>query len=113
MLYTTGNNWNCVFACLQDSLTCFDIWCMRNNMVLNVSKSKCLVIGGRHKLSSNVDYEHKLVVRNISLDYVKKFLYLGMYLESEMALNPFDITCKKVGIEQNQNLGENSETYNH
>ena len=60
MLYTTGNNWKRVFACLQDSLTSFDIWCMQNNMVLNVSKSKCLVIGSRHKLSSNVDYEHNL-----------------------------------------------------
>ena len=96
MLYTTGNNWNRVFACLQDSLTSFDSWCMRNNMVLNVSKSKCLVIDSRHKLLTNVDYEHKLVVRNISLDYVKKFLYLVVYLDSEMALTPLVSHVKKM-----------------
>ena len=36
---------------LQTSLGNFDSWCSNNNMVLNVSKSTCLVIGSRHKLN--------------------------------------------------------------
>ena len=34
----------------------FDNWCLENSMVLNISKSKCLIIGSRNKLSK-VDYE--------------------------------------------------------
>ena len=42
MLYCTGNNWLHVFNKLQHGLINFDTWCVRNSMVLNVSKSKCL-----------------------------------------------------------------------
>ena len=40
----------------------------------------------RYKLN-NIDYGPKLNVRNISLEYVKKFCYLGVYLDSEMTLS--------------------------
>ena len=97
MLYTTANNWNHVYARLQESLSHFDGWCMQNNMVLNVSKSKCLVIGSRQKLSRiDYKYNHKLDVRNISLEYVKKFLYLGIYLDCEMSLSPLISHVKKI-----------------
>ena len=76
MLYTSGNNWNNVYDCLQQSLSNFDMWCMQNDMVLNVSKSKCLCIGSRHKLRG-IDYERRLSVCNIYLDYVKKLLLPG------------------------------------
>ena len=94
-IYTTANNWNHVYARLQESLSNFDGWCMQNNMVLNVSKSRCLVIGSRQKLS-RIDYNHKLNVRNISLEYVKKFLYLGIYLDCEMSLSPLVSHVKKI-----------------
>ena len=55
-----------VYDHLQSSLANFDMWCMQNNMVLNVSKSKCLIIGSMHKLG-NIDYDCKLNIRNISL----------------------------------------------
>ena len=57
----------------------FDDWCKNNNMVLNVSKSKCLIIGSRHELQI-IDYDVKLNVGDILLEYVKKFSYLGHYL---------------------------------
>ena len=50
ILHCTGNNWPQVFNWLQQGLTNFDAWCVRNSMVLNVSKSKCLVVGSRTKL---------------------------------------------------------------
>ena len=58
MLYCTGNNWLHVFNKLQHGLINFDTWCVRNNMVLNVSKSKCLAIGSRTKLSY-IDYNER------------------------------------------------------
>ena len=56
------------------SLVNFDTWCRHNNRVLNVSKSKCLAISSRHKLRS-IDYDAKLSVCDIALEYVKKFCY--------------------------------------
>ena len=64
MLYCTGNNWLHVFNKLQHGLINFDTWCVLNSMVLNVSKSKCLAIGSRTKLS-RIDYTERLGVRDI------------------------------------------------
>ena len=95
ILYSTGNNWSQVHNCLQSGLRGFDEWCCNNSMVLNVSKSKCLIIASRNKLS-NINYDLKLHVRNITLDFVKKFSYLGVYLDSEMILQPLISHVKKI-----------------
>ena len=47
ILYTVGNNWNQVRACLQVGLIGFDDWCRNNSMVLNISKSKCLLVASK------------------------------------------------------------------
>ena len=36
-----------------------------------------------------IDYQNRLMVRDIALEYVKRFCYLGVYLDSEMSLSPF------------------------
>ena len=61
ILYTTGNNWSQVHAKLQLGLHGFDTWCRNNSMVLNISKSKCLLISNRNKLSK-INYDVKLHV---------------------------------------------------
>ena len=94
ILYTTGNNWDQVHNRLQQGLLNFDSWCLKNSMILNISKSKCLIIGCRHKLS-NIDYGLKLHVRNTTLEFVKKFCYLGVLLDSEMTLQPLVSHVKK------------------
>ena len=95
ILYTTGNTWNQVHACLQRGLNGFDEWCHKSSTVLNISKSKCLLIASRNKLC-NINYELKLQIRNTSLDFVKKFVYLGVYLDSEMLIQPLMSHVKKV-----------------
>ena len=64
-------------------------------MVLNVSNSKCLIIGSRHELQI-IDYDVKLNVGDILLEYVKKFCYLGNYLDREMTLSSLVSYVKKV-----------------
>ena len=64
-------------------------------MILNISKSKCLIIGNRNKLLK-IDHDLKLNVRNTSLDFVKKFSYLGVLLDSEMTLQPLLSHVKKI-----------------
>ena len=95
VLYSSANKWTHLRTCLQSSLGNFDTWCKNNNMVLNVSKSKCLIIGSRHKLRT-VDYAVKLNVSDILLEYVKKCCYLGIGLDSEMILSPLVSHVKKV-----------------
>ena len=87
ILYCSGNNWPNVFNKLQLGLNNFDTWCVRNSMVLNVPKSKCLAIGSRTKLF-RIDYEQKLSVSGTVLEYVRTCCYLGMFLDSEMTLTP-------------------------
>ena len=64
-------------------------------MVLNVSKSKCLIIGSRHELRI-INYDVKLNVGDILPEYVKHFCYLGYYLYSEMTVSPLVSHVKKV-----------------
>ena len=59
-------------------------------MVLNVSKSKCLIIGSRHELQI-IYYDVKLKVGDILLEYVKKFC-----LDREMTLSSLVSHVKKV-----------------
>ena len=95
ILYATGNTWNQVHARLQRGLFGFDEWCLNNSMVLNIAKSKCLIIGSGNKLSK-IDYDLKLNVRNTTLDFVNFFLYLGVYLDAEMTLQPLISHVKKI-----------------
>ena len=77
----------------------FDDWCKNNNMVLNVSISECLIIGSRRELQI-IDYDVKLNVGDILLEYVNKFCYLGNYLYREMTLISTRFACKKGCIKQ-------------
>ena len=56
-----------MFDRLQQGLVNFYNWCRIDSMALNVSKSKCLIIGTRTKLQ-RIDYDQKLRVRNMALD---------------------------------------------
>ena len=76
ILYYSGNNWPQVFNRLQQCLINFDEWCVRNGMILNVAKSKCLVIGNRTKLS-RVDYSQRLEVRDIASNMLKEIVTSG------------------------------------
>ena len=95
ILYSTGNSWDQVRARLQIGLNGFDEWCRNNSLVLNISKSKCLLVASRSKLSK-INYDVRLSVRNTTLDFVKKFLYLGVYLDSEMTLQSLISHVKKI-----------------
>ena len=51
ILYISGNNWSSIHAKLQMDLTAFVNWSSDNALVLNVSKTKTVIFGNRHKLS--------------------------------------------------------------
>ena len=45
LIYTIDNDWERMVPKIQNGLNSFQNWCMKNNMKLNVKKSKSLVIG--------------------------------------------------------------------
>ena len=55
VLYMSGNNWGSIRTKLQQDLDCFEHWGEINNLNLNVSKTRLLLVGTRSKLSRQVD----------------------------------------------------------
>ena len=52
LIYTIGNNWECMVGKIQSGLTVLQGWCLKNEMKLNIKKSKSLVIGSSYELSN-------------------------------------------------------------
>ena len=55
VLYMSGNNWGSIRTKLQENLDCFEHWGEINNLNLNVSKPRLLLVDTRSKLSRQVD----------------------------------------------------------
>ena len=58
ILYTSGNDWNRMIYKVQPEISNVHKWCTLNRLKINVSKSKILLVGTRHKLG-NVDFTKK------------------------------------------------------
>ena len=87
LISTIGNNWERMVIKLQEGLDSFQRWFIKNGMKLNIKKSKSLVIGTPHKLS-NIDTDNRFILNNKALENVQSYNYLGIILDSNMALSP-------------------------
>ena len=95
VLYMSGNNWENIRKKIQEDLDCFEHWRELNNLHLNVTKTKTLLIGSRAKLTSLHDITPLRAYDN-DVTFVKKYNYLGVILDSEMSLRPFYNYVKKI-----------------
>ena len=95
VLYLSANNWNVIRRKIQEDLDCFERWGELNNLNLNVSKSKLLLIGSRSKLLKQVNPE-PLKLYDKDVPFVKSYNYLGVILDSEMTSRPFFSHVKKI-----------------
>ena len=87
LIYCMGNNWNLMRPKIEHGLGCFQEWCIRNRLKLNVRKSKALLIGSQHKINI-VDFGDKFSLNNQSLEFTSTYNYLGIYLDKNMTLSP-------------------------
>ena len=103
ILYTSGNDWNRMKLKIQPELDNVQLWCTRNRLKLNVSKSKVLLFGSRHKLS-NVDFTQCLMLDDVHLNYCHIYTYLGITLDSELTLSNLYSETKKLASNRLFNL---------
>ena len=90
VLYMSGNKWNVIRPKLQSDLDAFALWCHTNALSLNISKTiaKTMIFGNRHKLGKITD-PLPLHVQGHYLQFVTKYNYLGIILDSELTLELF------------------------
>ena len=94
ILFTSGNNWNHMVENIQTDLNKVYLWCTRNKLRLNTSKSKTLLIGSLAKIR-NVDLSKTLHISHVSLEFVDRYKYLGITLDKYMSLSPLVADVKR------------------
>ena len=86
LIYCLGNNWNLMRPNISNGLDCFNAWCLKNRLKLNVKKSKSLLIGSYQKMG-NIDLSEKFVLDGKPLEFVQTYNYLGINLDKGMTLS--------------------------
>ena len=82
---------------LQSNLICILDWCITNNMALHPMKTKCMVIGSRHKLKSASKLD--LRINDTLLENVTFQKILGVYIDNTLNWHTqIDYVCKKLNI---------------
>ena len=87
LIYTIGNNWECMFP---NGLDSFHTLGANNYMKLNILKSKL-----NHRLSE-LNIENKFVLNDTPLQNVCEYYYLGIILDSKMTLSLIFVKVKKI-----------------
>ena len=85
VLYQSGLNGEIAANKLQQSVNLFAGWCERNALTINISKTKIMTFGSRHKVKK----AKKLVIKlgDDELKQVPSYKYLGVILESTLNYN--------------------------
>ena len=87
LIYTIGNDWERLVPKIKNGLNSFQNWCVKNNMKLNVKKSKSLVIGTTFKITV-INIDNRSVLNNTHLERASSYSYFGVILDTHMTLNP-------------------------
>ena len=94
ILFKSVNNWNHMSDLIQSDLNNINAWCTRNRLQLSHKKSKVLLIGSSNKLG-HVDYNIRIKLDNIPLEFVDNYKYLGITIDKNMDLTCLLSTVKK------------------
>ena len=87
VLYCSGLNWLNIHNRLQCALDKYIAWGKGNNLLLNVNKTKSMIIGNKAKLNVLND-PAPFNAGNRQIMFVKQFTYLGIVLDDELLLGP-------------------------
>lgn len=92
VLYCTGKNIDEVNEKLQKDIDHLQDWCRKNNMKINIKKTKCMVFGSKHK-----DDKLNININNEILENVKNFKYLGITLNEKLSYTEhYEKVCKEM-----------------
>lgn len=80
---------------LNENLSQVDLWLRKNQLSLNVSKSKYMICGTKHCVEKFNTMN--LMIRNVPIERVDSYKYLGVWFDSQLKWD-INITniCKKV-----------------
>ena len=67
---------------LQSSLETMLAWCTVNNMLVNPNKTKCMLIGLKHKLNS-INLELK--INDVCIELVESHKILGVHVDKHLS----------------------------
>ena len=101
VLLATGNDINDCKYNMQLDLVQLVQWCNRKKWSLNFKKTKCMLFGSRDKLKKSKC--SKLLIRDVYIDFVHQYKYLGVILDSHLTLkkhlnNIIKITAHKINL---------------
>ena len=77
VIYITGEL-NVTTNLLQSDLNCFKNWCDKNQLTMNIKKTKYVTFGLKSQ-TRNVN-NHDLFIQQIKIDRVNSYKYLGITL---------------------------------
>ena len=82
---------------LNSDLQKISEWCEDNNMLLNVAKTKCMLVGNSQKLSKLPDKNLNLFIDNEEIENVNFHKVLGVYIDSSLSWNDqIDYIVKRI-----------------
>ena len=85
VIYFEGTTEMGIADILQQDFDNVAKWMTENKLIMNFSKTKCMLFGTRQKLNKESDFEIKLTDQ--PLERVTKFKYLGVTFEESMTWN--------------------------
>ena len=93
-LYTSGAKSLEVQTNLQSSLNSILDWCTYNNMVVNPTKTKCMLIGPKNKF---IYCKLDLRINNVPIENVESHKILGVHVDKHLSWAVhIDKTCTKM-----------------
>ena len=70
---------------MQHDLNNITNWCKSNKFTLNISKTKSMLLGSKHKIRKT--RYHLLQIDNVSIDYVLSYKYLDITIDQSLNFN--------------------------
>ena len=86
VVYTYAESINETHIKLQSDLDNIDVWCRRNQLTVNTSKTKCMLFGSKRFL--DVRKLPKITLSGNIIQFVENFKYLGVILDNKLNFRP-------------------------
>lgn len=64
-------------------------WLYKNSVIINIEKTKCM-FWGKSRFRSEVEMEHKIILVDSVLEWVKIFKYLGVIIDNFLNIKDDD-----------------------
>lgn len=96
-LYDIGIDKNKVENNLQQALDKLQTWCLENGMVININKTKLMLISSRQKKNNMIDDNFKLMFADLELQVTRCEKILGVHLDDNLTwTDHFQHLSKKI-----------------